>query len=268
MTELFTIFKSLLPVCILLFTLPTLAADTDTASRGFINDYEDIIKNIVTLFGVIMTVVGAILVAKISRKAPDALVKLEQLKLIDVLVYNKAHQNPDNYLVVEEAFKLYYNTYIPIEIIKLLSNLEERFFAFASYAKVGGLISFNKKTGKIKSLSGLGKFLRIVALFVLSTLFAHICFGFLVAASFMTAKSNMLDIIWGGVFAIPAVFCAYAMFIIFSRMIDLKSDFTRFESKLEGKVETTEINKSDLLIIIICIGIIIGLWLIRHFLSK
>lgn len=54
--KLFPIIKILVPIFILLISLPTLGADTDKTK--FIKDYEDIIKNIITLVGVFITVVG------------------------------------------------------------------------------------------------------------------------------------------------------------------------------------------------------------------
>lgn len=261
-------YKILITVSILLLSLPALAGDkTSNVLITFFNAYEDILKSIIPLIVAIVTVGGAIFVTKIARKAPDAAVKLEQLKFIEGLVYDKAWSKPDSYFVVEEAFKLYYNTYIPIEIIKLLASVDERFFAFSSYAKVGGQVSFDKKKEEIKSLSKTGKNLRVGMLFSLMITFVHIWFALSVLSLFMFSKDNFLNIALGGVFAIASAFCGWAVYIFFDRMIDVKKDFRDFESKLKGKFKATEINKSDWATITTCVVIVSGLWIVRFCLS-
>lgn len=257
-------YKILISISILLLSLPALAGDqTANVLITFYNTYEDVLKSITPLIVAIVTVGGAIFVTKIARKAPDAAVKLEQLKFIEGLVYDKAWSKPDSYFVVEEAFKQYYNTYIPIEIIKLLAKVEDRFFAFSSYAKVGGLISFDKETKKIKSLSKKGKNVRVGMLFSLIITFVHILFLCLFLSLFMFSKDNFLNIALGGVFAIFSAFCAWAVYEIFDKIIDFKKDFRDFESKLKGKLEATEINKSDLRTITMCVFIVSFLWIAR-----
>ncbi|MGO2331649.1 MULTISPECIES: hypothetical protein [unclassified Pseudoalteromonas] len=255
-------YKTLITVSIFFLSLPVLADDkVSNVSITFFDDYGDILKSIIPLIVAIVTAGVAIFVTKIARKAPDAAVKLEQLKFIEGLVYDKAWSKPESYFVVEEAFKLYYKTYIPIDIIKLLANVEERFFAFSYYANVGGLISFDKQRGKIKSLSEKGKNLRIGALLSLGIMFLHFCFISFVLAIFLFSKSNFLGVALGCIFTIFFIFFGWAAYSSFDNMIDLKANFRRFESKLEGKFEATEINTSDMTIIIFSIIIIVILWL-------
>lgn len=253
--------RILITVSMLLLSLPALADDnTSNILTTFFNDHEDILKNIIPLIATIVTVGGAIFVTKIARKAPDAAVKLEQLKFIEGLIFDKAWSKPEFHFVVEEAFRLYFKTYIPIEIIKLLAVAEERFFAFSSYAKVKGLISYNKQTDMIKSLSEQGKNIHMGALLSLMVLCVHFFIIFLALAISSFSEFSFYYITLSGSFAIISTFSGWVVCISFKKMIDLKSDFRHFESKVEGKFEPTEVNKSDWAIIIFCILFVIALW--------
>lgn len=206
---------------------------------------------------------GVIIGAKIARKAPDSAVKLEQLKFIDLLFHNKGLDKPDDYFVIEESFKLYYGTYIPIEIIKLLAGLEERFFAFSLYEKVATRISFNKETGKIKSLSEQGKYLRMGALFSVTITLVHCCFLLFVIALLMIQSTHMYVNIMGVSFAVIGCSFLYVAYLFFDKMIGVRPDLQLFESKLDGHFEPTELNKTDKIIILSSVIFISGIWIIK-----
>lgn len=260
--------KKYMALSLLLLSLPVLAADTNTSSNpliNFIKEYEDLIKHVITLMAALVTIFGAIMVAKIARKAPDAAVKLEQLKYIDALILEKALSKPELYFVVEEAFRHYFKTHIPIEIIKLLANVEERFYAFSYYAKVGGLISYDKKTRKIKSLSAAGKNLRIATMFSIFALCVHISTIFAFSAFQLFTQSSPLYFLIGTLLITFSVSFGWLAINVFDKMGDVKTDFRRFESKLEGKYEATEVNKSDWAFLIGCTAIVSLFWITRFY---
>ena len=263
------IFKILITGLVFLLSLPVLAGDSTAVANELtkiIKEYEDIIKHFITLLGVFITVWGAITVAKITRKAPDAATKLEQIKFIDSLIVDKAWQEEHGRFVVEEAFQLYYNKYIPVDIIVLLAGLEARFYAFSSYIKVSGLTSFNKDSHKIKSLTLFGKWLRAISILLLIIILLHIVAvtGIVSYSLLMSESDNTLTLIFGGSLAFSSAIAAYGAFVLFDLMIDIPADFNRFEKDLEGYIEKTEIRNADFIIILVSLIIIVVIWFVKH----
>ncbi len=93
----------------------------------YITNNPEIIKNIGVLLSTIVTVTVAFIIAYYARKAPVAVVKLEQLKLIQDLTKAKAWLNTSHHFIVEEAFRQYFGGHIPIAAIKVLCKLDSSF---------------------------------------------------------------------------------------------------------------------------------------------
>jgi hypothetical protein len=233
---------------------------------GYLNTNTDITKSILALFGVLITVVGAYFIGKIARKAPNDMVKLEQLKLIDVLTLEEAWLKPERHFVVEEAFRQYYNFYIPIRIIQLLSNVEQRFYAFSSYKKIAKFTSFNQKTKKIKSLSKEGKNVRLVAL-VTSFISMFLLLLFVTVSAYALfmidgrhANAWLLIIVSFLVYIAGQL--AYFCYLALDSAMESNANFERFEKELSGYVEPTEVDNNQYVVIGVNIVILVFLWII------
>lgn len=232
----------------------------------FIKEHEEIIKHFTSFIVAVIAVLGTIKVAKISRIAPDAAVKLEQMKFIDSLIIDKAWEEERGRFIVEEAFQLYYKTHIEVDVIVILIGLEKRFYAFSSYVKVGHLTHFNTSLNRIESLSTTGKLMHVLSLFCLSIVLLHVVVGAVITSYLLIDESissvNIMLIL------VLALFSGLSLSIVFtwySQALDVFGDFSRFERDLDGYVDNNMIRKTDCLLIFISVIVIGSIWAFIYF---
>ncbi len=106
-------------------------------------DNEEILKSLIGFFGVIITGLFALTVSYYTKKTPEKTVKLEQLRFIGTLAKDKAWKDRSMHFVIEEAFKNYFDTFIPINIIKHICISESRFHTFEAYGKISSTIKWS-----------------------------------------------------------------------------------------------------------------------------
>ena len=232
-------------------TITDIASDKITSLT---KDNPDMIKHIITVVGMLVTLIGGFFIARITTKAARSNVKLEQLKLIYALSVEKNVTKGNYEFLVEEAFRSYFGKHIPIKVINILTALEEQFSAFSCYEVIGGLTSYNDKTKKIKSLSTRGIQVRIAALIaiavffiLLAVFFGVILYKLLKEFTDITLVFLLIVTVVGVITSLSLIASGYLVNLAF----DTKPYFNRFEKALADKIETTELPRSNIIVLVI-----------------
>ena len=110
---------------------------------------EELMKTIVSFSGVLISATIAALVGYLARNVSLKTLRFEQLKFINQLANEKAWKYPASHFIVEEPFRAYFNVFIPIDIIKIISLADSKYYSFLAYSKVCGLVNINKEKDKV-----------------------------------------------------------------------------------------------------------------------
>lgn len=197
----------------------------------------ELIATLAGFVGVIFTVLGAFSIAYYARKSPREALKLEHLKLMNQFVAERAF-NKDSYnLVIEETFRNYFKTFIPIELIKIISLSKSRYRAFEAYKKVGKTVNWDYETKKLSVYSEAGSWVKAVASLLVSFVFLIISVYLLVLTVFFindqTISNSIIRITTASVFGILSGMSFFGFLAILKMAIEYPFDLAKFKTQMK-----------------------------------